>query len=126
MTDIRGFPMLLADLARQTNPSTALALVAAKGGQRVYIPRTIPAKDHWLIQVLGCEGASAMISLRGGEMVEIPTARATKSTKVSILESIEKGHSSNQIAADHRVTHRYVKRLRQEYAQPAPLPLFDN
>ncbi len=126
MTDLRGLPTLLAELARDTNGATALSLVDAKGGQRVYIPKTIPSKKHWLVQVLGREGADAMITLYGGEMVEIPTARALKSVKASIIESLEKGRSSNnQIAADHAVSNRYVRRLRQEYGLQAPLPLFD-
>lgn len=126
MTDLRGLPLMLAELARKTDGATALRLVAAKGGQRVYIPRTLPFRTHWLFQVLGRDGTAVMIDLYGGEMLEIPTARALKSVKGGIVESMAKGQSSNnQIAGDYGVTCRYVRKLRQEYDLPAPLPLFD-
>lgn len=51
-----GLPELLAEIAEVAGLEAALALAAAKGGQRVYIP-AYPRAGNWLVEAVGLKAA---------------------------------------------------------------------
>ena len=63
----------LEEIAEVAGTAAALAILAAKGGTRVYIPKSAKlGDDHWLVVLVGLEPAEAIADHFGGTQVEIP------------------------------------------------------
>lgn len=111
-------PQLLREIAEVAGLDAALALAAARGGQRVRIPAAIADQDHWLVQTVGIDAATAICEMyRGGSHgadLEIPVGPAGLNSKVGrqIKELIDAGASSNEIVRRTGVVFRTVTRHR--------------
>jgi hypothetical protein len=102
-------PMILRQIAEESSLEAALALAAAKGGTRVYVPRRLPA-GHWLVGCMGQAGAEALCRLYGGESIVLPAdpRRGQRARVRAIRRGIDDGLSADDIALAANVTRRQI------------------
>jgi hypothetical protein len=67
-------PAELAWLVDLVGARPALRLIEARGGTRVYVPRT-PAEGSALVRDVGLAPAQALAAAYGGETITVPVAR---------------------------------------------------
>lgn len=128
--DIAALPPLLAQIAEATSLKTALQLVVAWGGTRVYVPRR-PAFDSELSKVVGLRAARAIARLYGGERLEVPNlARGTGRYADELRRTkrlVNEGLNTGEIARKLKITRRAVfYRRKAIVTDDAPLPLFEH
>lgn len=92
-----------------TGMAAMLRLVAERGGVRVHVPKRPETSRGELVAILGVPAARDLARLYGGEVIEIPRAVCLHSKKRAIAEA---EGSVRQIALRHRVTERYVRKVR--------------
>jgi hypothetical protein len=129
----QDLPALLAEIAdvvaaalkdERAGLAAALALASVRGGQRVYIPAR-PGPEHWLVQSLGAEAASAIarhfaagINPRGAE-IELPVGpagsyQAERRRRARLIgKAIAANLPANEIAAQAGITRRAVHYAKQ-------------
>lgn len=91
--DYASSPTLTA-IREAAGEAAVLALVAARGGRAVYLPRQV-VPDCDLARIVGVEAARAIVAaLDGGRQIDIPTGRG--------------------LAHGRRIDHGEVRRLRAE------------
>lgn len=128
MSDERAkqtLPPVLSQIAETCGLRSALSLVQARGGQRIYVPARVPT-GHELERLLGREAADRLAGLFGPGPLDVPRhAQAGYADKVAQTHAMtEDGKSANQIAQELNVTRRTVFNRRR--ARHAPLPLFES
>lgn len=107
----------------------ALRFLKRYGGQRVFIPRTLPqSPDHWLMREFGPELAAALVRYFDGAHVEVP-----------LLSSVERLLRDNAVRADfddlcaegnpdpvrtlverYGLTQRYLRKVLKSSASTSP------
>ena len=124
--DLSWLPKFTRQIARVAGLDAALALAAAHGGTRIYIPRNLPA-DHWLITLVGQDAAQRMAREFGGEgynMDHHPT-HGIKGMRRAAERALDEQLSANEAA---RISGLHVRSIyarkakRRADAQPG---LFD-
>lgn len=118
----------LDEIASVIGRDAMLALVAACGGTRIYIPAE-PTDDHWLIDVLGrahAEKLCAHFTVHGssrssgrGVHLEIPASIRSSYNKIQVdIGQLDDGKkSAREIALEAGVTQRTVHRHRRARRQ---------
>lgn len=124
-------PPLLEEIAEVDGLGlkVALELAAAKGGQRIFIPATVP-HDHWLVDIMGLDAARALSDYfchETGQHIDVPchTGSYYARRRREYLALEDQGLSANEIAARMGLHNRSVKRRRRQERLKQPLPLFD-
>lgn len=122
MSEPALLPSVVQEIAEVAGYEAAWALVEAKGGQEVFIPRKA-ARAQWLVAAVGAEAAEAICAhFRSNHQskVLIPNLRRRR-TAEAIVRAIEAGKTNNQAAAvtgvHERTVRRYRRRLREEDSQ---------
>lgn len=103
----------LAEIAEVAGNGAALALVAVKGGTRVYIPKPDSlAAGHWLVDTVGAEAARLIAERFGGNGVEVPMgiAGARAKTWAVLRKALADGHDTATAARLAGVHQRTVRR----------------
>ncbi|SMF86528.1 hypothetical protein [Tistlia consotensis] len=108
MTDLRGWPQSLIEIAEMTSVAAALRLVDAFGGTKCYVPKTL-TPDHPLVQAVGASAAEALRQHFEGDYIEVPVLASARHRKRLILEA---SGSTNDVAQQVGVTARYVRMVR--------------
>ena len=106
-------PLVLAEIASVAGWESAWALVRAKGGQEIFVPRH-PGPRHWLSQIVGHAAAqqiSAYYRDNHTSRLLIPMASALQRDK-RFAEAIGAGHTVHETAAEIGVHKRTVYRHR--------------
>lgn len=111
MTGRRGWPATMVTIAEAIGDDAARSLVNGLGGTRIRIPRH-PRPDSHLTKVLGPVAVLHLATALAGAEFDIPTAAILRCKKTAILGSIEAGGNAREIAREHGVTMRYVRRLK--------------
>lgn len=95
--------------------AAAVKLVEARGGQRIFVPRKVPA-GHWLAELLGLTKANQLaqhFNHQGGNHIDLPAAarlhQAQRNAMIAKMAAEKK--SANEIAAAANITRRHVFRL---------------
>lgn len=110
----------LIDLLKEVlGEADALKILAAKGGQEVYIPGSENlAAGHWLLEVLGVEQARKLCERFQKERLSLPLGglggRRMELHRQVIDMSLE-GKSVNCIAENTGLHARTIRRLRTRY-----------
>ncbi|MBE0695185.1 MAG: helix-turn-helix domain-containing protein [Aquamicrobium sp.] len=113
-------PEVLAELVEVAGSDAAWALVRARGGTTVYLPREVGA-DHWLVKAVG-EEASVIIcrhfsTHQSGAYLTIPTARLCQQ-RLRLIKALEDGASAAEAALvsgmHERSAYRTRKRLKDD------------
>ena len=86
------------------------ALSAARGGQRAYIPRSVPA-GHWLAEALGPEVAERIAFQYGGCRIDVPLRPDPKSRNARIHAMRQRGWSIARIASESSLSERWVRKI---------------
>jgi hypothetical protein len=120
VTDRRGWTGELVEIAEVIGDLATIKLIDAFGGIRLSIPKHVPDRPHRIEFAIGREAMLKLIERFGGDRFDLPTLRALRSAKVAILESTA---GTQTTALRHRVTDRYVRKVRATVKEP--LPLFD-
>jgi len=113
---MEGLPPVLADLAEIIGLGAALRLAEAYGGTEIYVPRT-PGPDHPVAQVIGLEAARRLGEYLGtptsGGRIEVPKGDALSRSRRNraIVAAVVQGASKQQVARQHGLTTRWVRRL---------------
>lgn len=105
-------PALLREVAEIAGIPAALRLAQAKGGTRVYVPRRLPA-DHWLVEIIGMEAASALQRRYSGEKIDIPLGigGSMQNARAIARQALDGGASVAQAALAAGLTERGVYKL---------------
>lgn len=121
---IDGLPPLLAEIAEVAGTGAALSLVAAHGGQRIYIPASM-GDGHPLVRLLGRDAADALAGRFGPAALDVPrfSASTTRRRAADAVRLRAEGKSANAVARQLGTTRRHVFRLAP--AEPAEAPLLD-
>lgn len=80
MPEIRRRPAFLRSVANAAGADIARALTNEFGGRRIYIPKR-PQPGQMLVESLGLEAVKRIAELFGGEVVEVPKAADSRSTR---------------------------------------------
>lgn len=123
-----ALPDQLDEISSVIGHEGMLALVAACGGTRIYVPASAPP-DHWLVSVLGETGAAALCEhfrtyaserkSGGGIALDIPAFNRSSYNKTrELLHQLDDGTApAREIALKVGVTERTVYRRRKKYHQ---------
>jgi len=103
----------LEEIAEIAGTAAALAILAARGGTKVYIPQ--PAKlseDHWLVATVGRVAAGKIAERFAGNPVEIPLLGGGTRGKTweALRKAIEAGHDLPTAARLAGVCQRTARR----------------
>jgi hypothetical protein len=93
-----ALPGILAEIARLTTVEAAIAVARELGGKKFYTS-TDPKRRHPLIRVLGWTAGRLVCNQLGGDMIEIPSAKA-QLRKYDAVQLRLKGTSVRLIAAE--------------------------
>ncbi len=109
-TDPR-LPQILAEIADATSLGTALVIVHAYGGTRLYVPEH-PKKGMALYDLIGADDALALAELFGGDRIDVPLFSYGRTAQLDrrIKEMALAGASRPDIARDLGITERTVYR----------------
>jgi DNA-binding NarL/FixJ family response regulator len=96
-------------------------LVTARGGRRLYVPKSVDAAPN-IAQWLGEEKADTLIQIFGGFSIDIPNRRPTTlpSRQPIIAALIEAGKSDDEIVDITGCTERSVRRYRSKMRDARP------
>lgn len=110
-------PATLELITEMIGEDAAMALAAAKGGQRIYLPAHIKS-GHWLVELIGLEAATLLCEHWTGEALVVPMGPVGTLAQVQRLmrrrraEALARGLSANQVAAASGYSIRQVYRTR--------------
>lgn len=91
---------------------------AAYSNRQVYVPAGNVGPEHRLLRVLNHSEVRTLQNHFGGVLLPFPTLRRAKRQRIAerkadaIQSDIAKGMSTAEIAAKHRVSGQYVRRIR--------------
>ena len=105
-------PDSVRDLAEVVGLKTALKIVEARGGARLYVPKR-PHRAHWLSEVIGWDKLRDLSSIYGGEEIEVPTC-ATRSQRTlarEIATASAQGASVAELARRYRYSESGIRKL---------------
>jgi len=109
---LSALPATLAEMARVTSLTAALAVAARFGGTRLYLPRQ-PDERSDLVQLIGIRHARALCSNYSGEFIEVPRAaavlRLVRNSKM--CRAREHGTTVRKLARDFQLTQRQARRI---------------
>lgn len=115
----------MAALAEIVGKGPACALVAARGGTRVYVPER-PGEGHWLPALIGAAAAEALAAYvatgHGGGHIELPCGPAgrERTHRARRRAAIEGGRSETEIARELQINGRSVRRMRARMRSTDP------
>ena len=110
---------LREELAELLGPEGAQSLSDARGGQRVRIPKRVPA-GHWLEEAVGREAADAMAFRFGGCRLYVPRNPLALPSRDRIVELLERGWSVPRIARETGRSDRWVWRVKADHRAARP------
>ena len=108
----------MEELVGVVGEAAALRLLAAHGGERIYVPRVL-TEDHRLIRVMGETAALALVAHMatgmGGTDVDLPRGPSGQAAqqRARLAAAIEAGAPANEIARNLGVSRRTVFRGRR-------------
>ncbi|SMF86504.1 hypothetical protein [Tistlia consotensis] len=108
MTDLRGWPQSLIEIAEMTSVAAALRLVDAFGGTKCYVPKDMPP-EHSLVLAIGSEAAAILHRHYAGSGIEVPVLAVARHRKRLILEA---QGGTKEVALRVGVSDRYVRMVR--------------
>ena len=119
-------PALLAEIAELCDRQAAMRLLAEFGGQRIYIPKNPGARSP-LVGAVGAAFAQKIAAHYGGDYIEVPSANPARARARRIARAVaESNASANDLAREHKVTRRWVNKLRARFGADDDQPgLFD-
>jgi hypothetical protein len=82
------------------------------GGSELHVP-VRPTKNHPIAQVVRIIGMAVLCREYGGCRIDIPNPPRQEGKKARILELVEQGVSTPEIAKQAGVTTRYVRLIRK-------------
>lgn len=106
---------LIAEIIGDT---ATLALVAARGGRRVYIPKA-PKPTHELTQFVGMEAARRLARVFGGLEPAIPLHYTPDARVIGLIAD---GHSAAQVAEILGRSERFVFSVKARARERGELP----
>lgn|GEM_PF-1881362 len=119
-------PEGLKEIADVVGVAAALQLAHAKGGLRIYIPKTVKGSD--LAKTIGDEAAQKMFEVFGHGNIDVPMgpARGAGGRREVVRRVLAEGGSAEQAAIAGDVHVRTVWRVKADMRDSGPetLPLF--
>ncbi len=111
--DVPDLPPLARELVALIGFSATIQLVEARTGIPTFIPKNVPAVNHWLIGTLGRKAAEALVKNFGGLTITVPNCKLAlvKIRQRQILKSRDEGYSQTETALLHGVTPRWIREL---------------
>ena len=113
MSDVLPYPEVFNELAEAAGAAAAWALVDARGGQVISVPRKV-GRRHWLAMTVGFDAATnfcchlADMHLSRGL---VPIMRHLRDG-IAAVRAIEAGKSNNEAAAATGFHERTIRRYR--------------
>lgn len=119
-------PASVRDLVDVVGMPAALAIVEARGGIRLCVPKRV-TPDHWLVDLIGVDALQALISVYSGEEIEVPRCYAALRAirDQQIVAEAEAGASNAELARKHNYTERGIRKLRRRVEKEIESPQND-
>lgn len=115
MSDIDAnlLPPILQEIVELIGLEKTTVLVKARGGVRLYVPKTQMNDDHDLVQLLGREAAESLQPRFGGdEHFDLPRGeRALRAVKHAEIKRTRRDSSVRDAALEHGLTERGVRKI---------------
>jgi len=107
-----SLPETVKEMVEIIGLTSALALVALRGGEQLAIPKKCNP-NHWLQEAIGVDAFNKMVKYYSGETFEIPRCcKAIRAvTHHHIIEESEQGVSSALLARRHGYTQRGIRKI---------------
>ncbi len=99
-------------------PQATESLMAAMGGETVYVPHR-PKSDHPLAGHIGMHAFAALCQACKGEYVALPSSRLGERHHL-IRDLLARGCSQRSIARQLKITERYVRKVAGTEAADQP------
>jgi hypothetical protein len=111
--DVKDLPPLAQELVALIGFGATIRLVEQRPGIPTFIPKSVPATNHWMLCVLNGKAAEALVKHYGGETITVPNCKLAlvKIRQRHILKSREDGYSQTEAALLHGVTPRWIRAL---------------
>ena len=93
--DVQDLPPLAREMVALIGFGATIRLVEQRPGIPTFIPKSVPATNHWMLCVLNGKAAEALVKIR----------------QRHILKSREDGYSQTEAALLHGVTPRWIRAL---------------
>ena len=119
--DIRLTPST-AEMARLCGAAATLALVKARGGVAVYIPKN-PDVNSALAKDIGLDNARKLAEFYGGDTVTVPRCEISKKQRILNLQRV---NSRRDLARQAGATDRYVRMVLNLACNPKQGRLFED
>lgn len=102
---------LILEIAEVAGDAASIQLLRARGGERVFIPKTTHP-DHWLVQAVGTDAAAKIAYAFGGDFLVLPTdpSRGLKAQQIAAAEAIQRGLSINEAARVSGFSRRAIEK----------------
>jgi hypothetical protein len=119
---IHQLPPQLKMLIQRIGYPATIALIRARGGQQVWIPKTATA-DRVLAQVIGKEALGELVKHHGGERLELPKVDKIliQRRDEALWRKRQAGATESELAREFKITRRWVleicARRRREQAE---------
>lgn len=110
LTNGGGMGSLRDELEGLIGPEGLRALSEARGGRRLYVPRSVRA-GHWLAEALGLEVAEQLAFQYGGCRIDVPSTPPPSDRNGRIRALRRAGVSTAGIAAAVRLSERQIRRI---------------
>lgn len=113
MTDVRidDLPETIQSLVDLIGIDATMRIVEERGGIRLYVPKTAD-QDHPIAGWIGTDPFEALVSMYGGEEIDVPRCEAAMQSvkRRQILIDLQ-SNSIAMVARKHQYTERGVRKL---------------
>ena len=110
---LEELPKSIQELAATLGLDATLAIVEARGGIRLYVPRGWRS-DHWLVPLIGPDALRQLVAHWGGEEIDIPRCEASlRAARERQIGTELQGDSVARVARRYGYTERGIRKLRR-------------
>lgn len=109
MTDFSFLPEVIQDLEQIIGLPSALKLVEAYGGVRLYVPKHVD-ETHSLSKLIGHSQAEKLVQVYAGDWIVMPRCEVIlrKKRNAELFKMRAQGASARDLALAFALTERYV------------------
>lgn len=108
---IEYLPQSLQDIASAIGYKKTLDLVEAYGGQRLWIPVSVP-QDCELFKILGRDASSKLVKLCGGNQLDVPSCKTLKiELRNQKIRDDRRSLSIEKLAAKYGLRREWIRQI---------------
>ncbi len=116
--ETRLLPPMMRALIEVLGFDSTVALLRARGGQRVHVPLSA---SRWMIDLVGEQGAFKLCHKYGGQELDLPKHdKIVQQLRDKKIRDERNKHSLNELAAKHNLTRRQIQNIVRDVESEEP------